>query len=120
MKYELPEPAIRSGVYVGPRITTTEDYFTESQMQAAFEAGRLAPPVGCRLVPIDPTVEMIDAGYGVVEDTKGVIKATYRAMCAAAPIYMAKTKHGEKCHFGNKSTAVAWAGSDGVVNEVKK
>ena len=79
-----------------------------------------AEPVGWKLVPIEPTNEMLDAGYCVVEDTKGVIKATYRAMCAAAPIYMAKTKHGESCHFGSKSTAVAWAGSAGLVSELKK
>lgn len=87
----------------------------------ALRAQQVAVPKGWKLVPIEPTVEMLDAGYGVVEDTKGVIKATYRAMCAVAPIYMAKTKHGgEKCYFGNESTAAAWAGSAGVVSEVKK
>lgn len=60
--------------------------FTESQLQQVYEAGlRDAVPEGFTLVPIEPTVEMLDATGAIYDDIKEMTVASYKAMLAAAP-----------------------------------
>lgn len=48
----------------------------------AFEAGQANPPDGFKLVPIEPTEEMLQAGF---ESHEGSTEGVYKAMLDAAP-----------------------------------
>lgn len=57
-----------------------------SGMGVVAESGRCVIPEGYALVPIEPTYEMLAAGYeSVSNEAVGDIESHYRAMLAAAP-----------------------------------
>lgn len=96
-------------------------------------------PDGYVLVPVEPTAEMMmhesSCQHHAADDMSCPVRRTRRniwaRMLAAAPahpaerqeqealhVWRATTRFGETCHFGEASTARAWAGENGTVERV--
>lgn len=76
-RFVEPKPALESAPQ--PSLSMTD--FLTGMDSIASEAIARQPPAGWKLVPVEPTPEMYDAGYGVADK----VIAVWEAMIAVAP-----------------------------------
>lgn len=84
MSAEKLEFALRR---IAGRCDTQAAYKIALEALAAHEAEAKAAPAGWKLVPVEPTTEMINAAFDALEayPLEGNVRRHYRAMLAAAP-----------------------------------